>query len=76
MKVEEEIEQETKQDKWAAILDKGKAKEKESIEGFDTFIVEDIIGNVVSNIPNLTIGVEQPVHTSPVEEVDKTLIFR
>lgn len=69
-KVEEEIEQETKQDKGATVLDKGKAKD--STEGFDTLYVQDIIGDVVLDIPNLTTGIDQSIHSPPVEEADKT----
>lgn len=69
--VEEEIEKGTKQDQGAASLDKGKNKDKDSIECFDVFTIDDIIGNVVSDIPNLTKDVEQLVkHQSAIETFD------
>lgn len=68
---EEEITKGTKQDQGATTLDKWKGQEKGSTKGFDVFTIDDIIGNVVSNIPNLTKDVEQPVkHKSTIETID------
>lgn len=68
---EQEIEKEIKQDQGATALDKWKCKDKDSTEGFGVFLVDDIIGNVVSDILNLTKDVEQPIeHKSTNETID------
>ncbi|XP_059065747.1 DEK domain-containing chromatin-associated protein 4-like [Cryptomeria japonica] len=69
---EEEIAKRTKQDQGATAFDKEKGKEKDSAEGFDVFTIEDIIGNVVLDIPNLTKDVEQPVKPKSTVDIDVT----
>lgn len=50
----EEIEKEVKQGQDVAAEEKGKRKDKDTIDEFDSFTIEDIISNIVSDIPNPT----------------------
>ncbi|XP_059067463.1 uncharacterized protein LOC131858286 [Cryptomeria japonica] len=68
---DEEIEKEVKQGQDIATQEKRKGKDKDTTDGFDEFSVEDIIGYVVSDIPNLTKDAEPSVdQKSTVETID------
>ncbi|XP_059070777.1 uncharacterized protein LOC131860388 [Cryptomeria japonica] len=73
---EEEIEKEVKQGQDIVVQENSKGKDKETIDGFDEFIVEDIIGDVISDIPNLTKDAEMSVEKKSIVEtidIDDTL---
>ncbi|XP_059068263.1 uncharacterized protein LOC131858827 [Cryptomeria japonica] len=70
-KAEEEIQKEVKQGQDIAAQEKRKGKDKDTTDEFDAFIVEDIIGDVVSDIPNLTKDAEPLVEQkSTIKTID------